>query len=133
MRPSQPPSANALTNSVGYCAVRSRSSQYSCEKPRASAATSLRISSCDSVSAKSMAGWASRRERARNAGTLVVRAALARAILPQHLAGVPVRERRRAPLGHRGGEGAAARVSEIAEAPGHDRVDEAEHHGAAIV
>src|SRR5262245_61931695 len=52
--PSQPLSAKARTNSTGYSARASLSSQYSSENVRASAPTSFRISSWDSVSAKSM-------------------------------------------------------------------------------
>src|SRR5258706_8881117 len=54
--PSQPACAKAFTNSNGYSALLSFSSQYSGGKERDSAETSLRISSCCSVSAKSMAG-----------------------------------------------------------------------------
>src|SRR6266850_1621386 len=53
--PSQPAWAKALTNSHGYSALPSFSSQYSGGKERARLETSLRISSCCSVSAKSMA------------------------------------------------------------------------------
>ena len=42
--PSQPASANAWTNSVGYSAFRSFSRQYPQSNPRASAATWRRIS-----------------------------------------------------------------------------------------
>ncbi len=54
MIPSQPPAAKAFRNSQGYSALRSFSSQYSGEKLRATAATSFLISSCCSVSAKSI-------------------------------------------------------------------------------
>src|SRR3989442_3298615 len=54
MIPSQPPAAKAFRNSQGYSALRSFSSQYSAEKLRATAATSFLISSCCSVSAKSI-------------------------------------------------------------------------------
>src|SRR5262245_10116706 len=53
--PSQPAWANAFTNSQGYSALPSFSSQYSGEKDRARLEISLRISSCCSVNAKSMA------------------------------------------------------------------------------
>src|SRR5262245_2274223 len=62
MMPSQPPAAKARTNSHGYSALRSFSSQYSAENDRASVATSLRISSCCSVRAKSIPASSLRRE-----------------------------------------------------------------------
>jgi hypothetical protein len=55
--PSQPAWAKAFTNSHGYSALASFSSQYSGGNERARADTSLRISSCCSVRAKSMAAF----------------------------------------------------------------------------